>query len=95
MRFTTICLVWVFSMETIPGSVTAGPLLKMIEEKKAAQSSSSGKTTPPASQAAPTTATAQPSKAESKFETSKTKCRELGNAEGSDKFNRCVMTLME
>ena len=29
------------------------------------------------------------------FETAKLKCKQLGNKEGSDKFNSCVMTLME
>lgn len=95
MRLTKICLVWGFSMVTMTGPLSAGPLIKMIEQKKASQASSSSKTTPPSSQATPTPAKAESSKAESKFETSKTKCKELGNPEGSDKFNRCVVTLME
>lgn len=73
-------------------SVEAGPIMKMLEEKKAKQaagtppSAASTSTTPPA---------AAPASNNSAFESAKGKCKKLGNKEGSDKFNSCVMTLME
>lgn len=76
------------------GQANAGPIMKMIEEKKAQQATSPSSTNAPAQpqQQAPAAA---PTNANSKFDTAKLKCKELGNKEGSDKFNSCVMTLME
>lgn len=76
-----------------PSLVKAGPIMKMLEEKKAKQATATGSgTTDPASASTPAAATAPKNPA---FETAKLKCKQLGNKEGSDKFNSCVMTLME
>ena len=77
-----------------PAVVKAGPIMKMLEEKKAKQSTATGSgTTAPASASTPAAAAAAPKNPA--FETAKLKCKQLGNKEGSDKFNSCVMTLME
>lgn len=73
-------------------SAQAGPIMKMLEEKKAKQAAGTTPSAAPATQNPPAAAT--PSK-NSAFETAKLKCKQLGNKEGSDKFNTCVMTLME
>lgn len=70
----------------------AGPIMKMLEEKKAKSANS------PSDNASPQTAApgakAAPDQ-DSKFDQVKQQCKKLGNKEGSDKFNSCVMTLME
>jgi hypothetical protein len=92
MKLKTILIVSAFAFVTSLGQAHAGPLMKMLEEKKAKQAASSGSTAPAAqAQQAPAAATND----NSKFATAKTKCKELGNKPGSDKFNSCVMTLME
>ena len=75
-------------------STPAGPLLKMLEEKKAKQAAS-GASTEPATRSSMNQVTPAAGDKDSKFENAKLKCKELGNAEGSNKYNSCVMTLME
>lgn len=65
---------------------------KMPEEKKARQAVGATSGTAPTTQAPPIAA---PLSKNSAFETAKLKCKQLGNKEGSNKFNKCVMTLME
>ena len=78
-------------------SVEAGALREMMMAKKmkesASQSTSSTTTTP--ANAATVTPAASKAQADPKFELAKKKCVELGNKEGSSKFNSCVVTLME
>jgi uncharacterized cupredoxin-like copper-binding protein len=78
-------------------SVEAGALREMMMAKKmkesASQSASSTTTTP--ANAATVTPAASKAQADPKFELAKKKCVELGNKEGSSKFNSCVVTLME
>jgi hypothetical protein len=73
-------------------SAQAGPIMKMLEEKKAKQAAGTTSSTAPTTQAPPS---ATPASENSVFETAKLKCKQLGNKEGSDKFNSCVMTLMD
>jgi len=93
MKLTHLLIVSALAFVTID-SAQAGPIMKMLEEKKAKQAASSTSsapaTQPPTAPATPTTSKANP-----QFDTAKKKCKELGNKEGSDKFNSCVMTLME
>ena len=93
MRLSKVILISVFSATTMMGQASAGPIMKMLEEKKASQAASTSKSSGSPSQAAPSPSAA--AKGDSKFDTAKIKCKELGNQDGSDKFNRCVMTLME
>jgi ribosomal protein L12E/L44/L45/RPP1/RPP2 len=91
MKLTHLLIVSAFTCITI-GRAQAGPIIKMLEEKKAKQAASS---TSPAPAAQPPTAAPATTKSNPQFDTAKKKCKELGNKEGSDKFNSCVMTLME
>lgn len=91
MKLTQLLIVSAFGCVTI-GSAQAGPIMKMLEEKKAKQAASSTST---ATTAQPPTAASATNKGNPQFDTAKKKCKELGNKEGSDKFNSCVMTLME
>lgn len=75
-----------------PTLVKAGPIMKMLEEKKAKQATGTSSTAPTS---ASTPAAAAPASKNPAFDTAKQKCKQLGNKEGSDKFNSCVMTLME
>ena len=77
--------------------VQAGAMREMMMAKKLGNSATQQQA--PAS-AVPTTAppaavATQPPAVDAKFETAKKKCAELGNKEGSSKFNSCVVTLME
>ena len=72
-----------------PTLVKAGPIMKMLEEKKAKQATGTSSTAP-TSASTPAATSKNPA-----FDTAKQKCKQLGNKEGSDKFNSCVMTLME
>jgi hypothetical protein len=96
MNLTHLLIVSAFSCVTF-GTAQAGPIIKMLEEKKAKQagSSSSASTNPGTPTAQPPAAAPAISKGNLQFDTAKMKCKELGNKEGSDKFNSCVMTLME
>lgn len=92
MKFKPILILAALAFVTGLGQAQAGPIMKMLEEKKAKQAASASSSTPttqpqPASAAAPNDS--------SKFDTAKIKCKKLGNKPGSDKFNSCVMTLME
>lgn len=91
MKLTHLLILAVFGCVTI-GSAQAGPIIKMLEEKKAKQAASSTSAAP--TPQTPTNAPAA-SKGNPQFDAAKVKCKELGNKEGSDKFNSCVMTLME
>lgn len=73
-------------------SAEAGPIMKMLEEKKAKQAAGATTGSAPTAQVPPAATSAGKNPA---FETAKLKCKKLGNKEGSDKFNSCVMTLME
>lgn len=92
MKIKPILIVAAFAFVTGLGQAHAGPIMKMLEEKKAKQAASTSSNTP-TTQPQPAPATAP--NANSKFDTAKMKCKELGNKPGSDKFNSCVMTLME
>ena len=70
-------------------STQAGPLLKMLEEKKAKQAGTEAGTEPSTEKAGTM------DDKDARFDDAKRKCQELGNKEGSDKYNSCVMTLME
>ena len=95
MKLTHLLILSAFGCVTI-GSAQAGPIIKMLEEKKAKQAaSSSSASTTPTTPTTPPAAAAASSKGNTQFSTAKMKCKELGNKEGSDKFNSCVMTLME
>ena len=95
MKFTLILTVTALTLMTL-SPVQAGSLLRKIEEKKALQaetasSTNQKKSEPKSSAAAPATT----NKNDPKFDDAKAKCKKLGNEEGSDKFNNCVVTLME
>ena len=92
MNLKPILIVATFAFVTALGQAQAGPIMKMLEEKKAKQAASTSSNTPTSQ---PQPATAPAPTANSKFDTAKMKCKELGNKPGSDKFNSCVMTLME
>lgn len=74
-------------------SVQAGPIMKMLEEKKAKQAAGTTPEAASTNQAVPSAVA--PASNKSAFETAKLKCKQLGNKEGSDKFNSCVMTLLK
>ena len=73
-------------------SAQAGPIMKMLEEKKAKQAAGATSGSASTAQVPPAATSAGKNPA---FETAKLKCKQLGNKEGSDKFNSCVMTLIE
>ena len=92
MKLKPILIIAAFAFVAGLGQAQAGPIRKMLEEKKAKQAASTSSNTP-TTQPQPAPATAPTANA--KFDTAKMKCKELGNKPGSDKFNSCVMTLME
>jgi hypothetical protein len=96
MKLSMTFLVTVFAATLMMGVASAGPIMKMLEEKKASQAAAgSSKGGSPSGQTSSSSNAAMADKNSSKFETAKVKCKELGNQEGSDKYDRCVMTLME
>lgn len=96
MKLSMTFLLTLFAATSMMGVASAGPIMKMLEEKKASQAAAgSSKGSSPSGQTSPSTSAAMAGKNDSKFETAKLKCKELGNQEGSDKYDRCVMTLME
>ena len=75
----------------------AGALREMMMAKKlgSASSQQQAPATAVPGTTVPAPAVTQPPAVDSKFENAKKKCAELGNKEGSNKFNNCVVTLME
>lgn len=97
MKFVT-ALFSLFMLSLVASApVQAGAMREMMMAKKLGNASSQQQTPATAVPSATTSAPAasQPPAVDAKFETAKKKCAELGNKEGSSKFNSCVVTLME
>ena len=97
-----ILIITTIALGTLMIQPQAGPITRILmgEEMKKTESQKTTTPTPkapspetnPISTTAPTVAPAV--KRDTNFDDSKTKCVELGFKDGSNKFNNCVMTLM-